>query len=264
MDGHGDADGHVQHHDGGDVEPDRAEPGPGERAHHRHVLESELRRVRRLLPVGVSFGTARPPAGTHILVLGRDTKIYHKHQIAPNATANWTDWKCLTPDLSQVPCSTAPACGGFDNSPAVAWTPGDNGTAVVFVRQLGDLDIFETHLEDPADPDSWSDLRAPACICNYPPCANQTKCGVALCDEKGVDCSVHPTSSNLYWSHGPLFPTSELSLLVEGDRLALYYRGFDGAYYKSLQEVAGDVGGKFAYPPTRLGGFSDNLNSVIE
>ena len=122
---------------------------------------------------------------------------------------------------------------------------------------------IETHLEDPADPDSWSALRPPACICNYPPCANQTKCGVALCDEKGVDCSVEPTTSDAYWSYGPFFPTSELSLLREGDSLALYYRGFDGGYYKSLQSTPGDPA-KFVYPPTRLGGFDGGENAIIE
>ena len=199
--------------------------------------------------------------GTHVIVLVRDTKLYHKHQTAPNASADWSAWKCLTPDLSKIACSTAPACGGFDNSPVV--NVDANGTATVFVRQMSDLDIFETHLEDPADPDSWSALRPPACICNYPPCANQTKCGVALCDEKGVDCSVEPTTSDAYWSYGPFFPTSELSLLREGDSLALYYRGFDGGYYKSLQSNPGDPA-KFVYPPTRLGGFDGGENAIIE
>ena len=87
--------------------------------------------------------------------------------------------------------------------------------------------------------------------------------GVALCDEKGVDCSVEPTTSDAYWSYGPFFPTSELSLLREGDSLALYYRGFDGGYYKSLQSNPGDPA-KFAYPPTRLGGFDGGENAIIE
>jgi len=205
-----------------------------------------------------------PHYGAHVLVRGRDTKIYHKHQIAPDEDANWTAWKCLTPDLAKIPCSTAPACGGYDNAPAVAWQPGVNGTAMVFMRQIGDLDLHETHLTDPTDPDSWSDIRAPACICNYPPCKNQTRCGVAQCDAKGVDCSKEPTSSRRYWSYGTFFPTSEVNLLVEDQKLAMYYRGFDGGYYKAVQEVAGDAGGKFLYPPKRLGGFRDDINAVIE
>lgn len=58
------------------------------------------------------------------------------------------------------------------------------------------------------------------------------------------------------------FPTSEVSLLAEGDKLALYYRGFDGAYYKSVQRVAGDVGGKFG-GYNRLGGM-DDPNAIFE
>ena len=36
--------------------------------------------------------------------------------------------------------------------------------------QMDDLDIHEMHLTDPTDPDSWSNLRGPACLCNFPPC----------------------------------------------------------------------------------------------
>ena len=107
-----------------------------------------------------------------------------------------------------------PACGGYDNSPVVAWQP-VNGTLVMMIRQVSgvgrgargvghpplypfcvrfplvflntsrvltpsplhprpsqmdDLDIHEMHLTDPTDPDSWSNLRGPACLCNFPPC----------------------------------------------------------------------------------------------
>ena len=64
------------------------------------------------------------------------------------------------------------------------------------------------------------------------------------------------------WNPQPAFPTSDLSLLPEGDKLSLYYRGFDGGYYKSTQVVAGDADGKFG-PFDRLGGI-DGANSVIE
>lgn len=204
-----------------------------------------------------------PNYGQHVVVLGRDSKLYHKHQVATAPDSNWTSWKCMTPDLTKVPCSIAPRCGGFDNNPAVAWQP-TNGTAVLFVRQIDDVDIHETHLADPADPDSWTPLRAPACICNFPPCGNQTKCGVEKnCDESGVDCDITPTSSRQFWGIGPFFPTSELSLLPQGDKLALHFRGFDGAFYKMLQQTAGDAGGKMG-EANRLGGFGDNPTSIIE
>lgn len=211
-----------------------------------------------------------PHYGTHVLALGRDAKLYHKHQTSPDESSKWSAWKCITPDLTKVPCSTAPRCGGYDSNPVVQWQP-VNGTAVVFLRQQDDLDIHETHLMDPTDPDSWSPMREPACICNFPPCVDrpgkpdQTKCGVeANCDNKGVDCSLKPTSSRDYWNTQPAFPTSDLSLLPEGDLLALYFRGFDGAYYKMSQLTAGDAGGKFGIP-NRLGGLDSNdPNAVIE
>ena len=54
-----------------------------------------------------------------------------------------------------------------------------------------------------------------------------------------------------------------MQLMPEGDVLTLYFRGFDGAYYKMREDKAGDPGGKFG-PPTRLGGFSDDPHSIIE
>ncbi|KAK7230857.1 hypothetical protein SO694_00074028 [Aureococcus anophagefferens] len=91
-----------------------------------------------------------------------------------------------------------------------------------------------------------------------------TKCGVALCDEKGVDCSVEPTTSDAYWSYGPFFPTSELSLLREGGRQprALLPR----LRRRLLQVPPVDPGdpAKFVYPPTRLGGFDGGENAIIE
>ena len=145
----------------------------------------------------------------------------------------------------------------------MAWQP-KNGTGILFVRQSDDLDIHETHLADPADPDSWAPMRAPACICNFPPCANQRKCGVeANYDNSGVDCSITPTSSRQFWANGPYFPTSELVLQPQGNKLALLFRGFDGGLYKLLQETAGDAGGKMG-AAVRLGGLMGGANSIIE
>ena len=92
-----------------------------------------------------------PSYGTHVLALGRDARLYHKHQTGTSIGALWAPWKCLTPDFTKVPCSTAPHCGGYDSNPVVQWQP-VNGTAVVFLRQQDDLDIHETRLEDPTDP----------------------------------------------------------------------------------------------------------------
>ena len=208
-----------------------------------------------------------PHYGLHVLVLGRDSKLYHKHQTltaSGEKGGKWTEWKCLTQDLTKVPCSSAPHCGGYDNNPVVAWQP-VNGTAVAFVRQMDDLTIHELHLTDPTDPDSWSKIRGPVCLCNFPPCTNlnQTKCGTeSNCDNKGVDCDLHPPSSNEFWSTQPSFPTSDLSLLSDGEHLNLYYRGFDGGYYTMQQLGAGDASGKYS-APNRVGSIND-INGVVE
>jgi hypothetical protein len=135
---------------------------------------------------------------------------------------------------------------------------------------MDDLDVHEFHLEDPKNPDSWTAPRGPACLCNYPPCVgrkgkpDQTRCGAqAECDNSGPDCTKTPSTSDIYWNESPAFPTSELSLIAEGDLLSLYFRGFDGAYYKSQQLKAGEVNGKFG-PFYRLGGLLGGNNAIIE
>lgn len=198
------------------------------------------------IPVAIN-----PNYGGHIVALGRDGKIYHKYQTSPGFSGNWTDWKCLTPDLTKVPCSAAPKCNGYDNNPVIVWQP-VNGTLVVFVRQMDDLDVHEFHLANPKDPESWIPVRAPSCLCNFPPCENQTKCGTeANCDNKGVNCDdpQHHTASLQYWNSQPIFPTSELQVLADAEnKLNLIFRGFDGNLYVVRQETAGDAGGKWETP----------------
>jgi len=210
------------------------------------TAEDGLKAVPAVREVTHRIPTAfNPHYGTHVVVVGRDSKLYHKHQVSAEVGSNWSAWKCITPDLTKIPCSSAPACHGYDNNPAIAMQP-VNGTLVVFARQMDDLTVHEFHLEDVTDPDSWSDIRGPACLCNFPPCDGQTKCGAsAQCSNDGPDCSKTPSSLRSYWNVGPCFPTSELTLVAEGDKLSMYYRGFDGGYYKTQQETAGDVGGKF-------------------
>lgn len=212
-----------------------------------------------------------PHYGGHIVMRGRDGKIYHKYQRTANASlqtdglphtkGNWTDWKCLTPDLTKIPCSSAPKCNGYDNNPVIAVQPED-GTLVVFARQMDDLDIHEMHLTEAQDPESWCAMRAPACLCNFPPCTNQTKCGTqANCDNKGVDCSDkdHQPNSTKYWSTQPSFPTSELNLIADTEgKLNLYFRGFDGNFYVTRQGIAGNAVAKYE-PPVMFG-----TNAIVE
>ena len=60
----------------------------------------------------------------------------------------------------------------------------------------------------------------------------------------------------------PAFPTSDLSLLANGDVLNLLFRGFDGAMYSMQQLKAGDAAGKFG--PAVMVGTQDDPNSILE
>lgn len=194
-----------------------------------------------------------PNYGIHVVVTARDGKLYHKHQSHPGHDGNFSDWKCITPDTTKIPCMIAPKCIGYDSTPAMIWQP-KNGTLVVFVRSLDDLDVHEMHLQDPKDPDSWSPMRAPACLCNFPPCVDkgQTKCGArAHCDNQGVDCgnAAHNSSLPKYWNSRAIFPTSELQLVADVDDLInMFYRGFDGNLYGLKQHNAGESNGKYGVP----------------
>lgn len=189
-----------------------------------------------------------PNYGVHLVVVGIDGKIYHRHQTGgPNG--EWSDMKCITPDLTKVPCSSKPHCRGYDGNPAMLWQP-VNGTLVVFVRHMDDLVPHEFHLTDPKNPDSWSTFRGPTCLCNFPPCPekNQTKCGVvSSCDNQGVDCNAHPETGREFWhTAGPIFPTSEMVLLPDDEgKINMYFRGFTGTYWKVQQVTAGDAAGKY-------------------
>jgi len=210
-----------------------------------------------------------PNYGLHVTVLGRDGRLYHKHQYTPGEKGNWSGWKCLTPNFKDVPCSMKPHCNGYDNNPAMAMQP-TNGTLIMFARQMDDLVPHEFHLNDPKDPDSWTAARGPSCLCNFPPCPEhkQTQCGVvSRCDNLGVNCDdpAHARTSNSYYFVGPIFPTSELVLRndPENKKLNLYWRGFDGGLYKTTQTTAGDADGKW----TDVGGGMLNFggfNSTIE
>merc|ERR1711924_534409 len=122
------------------------------------------------------------------------------------------------------------------------------GTMIAFVRQMNDLVPHELHLNDPKDPDSWSAIREPTCLCNFPPCQGQVLCGVVKeCDNIGKNCDIAKPESRDYYEFGPIFPTSELSLIpnMTSKKPTLYWRGFDGHLYGSVQNKAGDAGGKW-------------------
>jgi len=76
---------------------------------------------------------------------------------------------------------------------------------------------------------------------NFPPCENQTKCGLsAQCDNKGVDCSTADTS--VYWNDHAPFPTSNMNALRDPQTgtIRVIFRGFNGKMYENHQVISGN------------------------
>ena len=73
-----------------------------------------------------------------------------------------------------------------------------DGRAEIFIRITGDLTLWHMYQTDAKNPLAWDRPRGPVCLCNFPPCKGQTKCGIAgSCDNKGVDCN-HQNPAD-YW-----------------------------------------------------------------
>ena len=114
-----------------------------------------------------------------------------------------------------------------------------DGRAEIFIRITGDLTLWHMYQTDAKNPLAWDVPRGPVCLCNFPPCKGQTKCGIAgSCDNKGVDCN-HQNPAD-YWSDHSGFPTSNMNTHVDPKTglVSLFYRGFDGRV-SSAQGVRG-------------------------
>eukprot|EP00164_Ancoracysta_twista_P007438 GFYU01010559.1.p1 GENE.GFYU01010559.1~~GFYU01010559.1.p1 ORF type:complete len:239 (-),score=71.05 GFYU01010559.1:54-770(-) len=169
-----------------------------------------------------------PNYGLHVFALGKDRKIYHRWQNKTDANPiGFSDWHMLTPGNLTWDCD--PAAG-----------INEDGRIEVFFRNTVDLDLWQIRQTDATNPLSWSNMRGPACICNYPPCP---------------ECYNVPYDK--FWSMQPLFPTSDTTVVkdpVDG-HLQVLYRGFDGALYIVEQVKAGD--------PTKYHG-AKRFEAIIE
>ena len=106
------------------------------------------------------------------------------------------------------------------------------------IRLLADKNLWQLYQKDPTDPQSFTAPRSPWCLCNFPPCQNQTKCGLeAQCDNKGVDCSTADTS--VYWNDHAPFPTSNTNALLDPvtGTVKVIFRGFNGEMYEQQHQL---------------------------
>jgi len=182
-----------------------------------------------------------PHYGLHVFARGENSSLFHKFQVGPavGGEANMSEWHCLTP----VPGYTS---GGL--KPLIFWEDptaaiNDDGRAEIFIRLTGDLDLWQLYQTDAKDPLAWTAPRAPACLCNFPPCTDkgQTKCGVVTqCDNTGLDCDKEDQSQ--YWGQGAAFPTANMNIMKDpkNGQLTVIFRNFDGQMYTTTQMIPGN------------------------
>jgi len=178
--------------------------------------------------------------GLHVFARGANSSIWHKFQTSWTTDESggypMSGWLCMTYKNGTTSDGTHPLI--FWNDPVAALN--HDGRAELFVRIQPDLDVWQMYQTDANDPMAWAQPRGPLCLCNFPPCANQSKCGVnGQCDNLGVDC-IH-ANPNDYWSDHTGWPTANMNTFVDKDGLiSLVYRGFDGRMYVDVQAKAGN------------------------
>merc|ERR1711964_45507 len=112
-----------------------------------------------------------------------------------------------------------------DGDPEVAVNK--DGRLELFARFHDNLDLWQMYQQNPKDPTDWSVPRESSCVDQ-----NQTTSKWYCLQPK----------STQYWNTQPVFPTSDVNLLVSpvDGRLQLFYRGFDGRMYMSQQANTGN------------------------
>ena len=108
------------------------------------------------------------------------------------------------------------------------------------MRLFVDKNLWQMYQKDPKDPQSFTAPRGPTCLCNFPPCSGQKKCGLAnQCDNKGVDCT--KADPSVSWNDHAPFPTSNMNALRAPDgTVHVYFRGFNGQFYENHQVTPGN------------------------
>ena len=182
--------------------------------------------------------------GRYIIGLGKNGQIYQNYeQFEKNTPFIWSGWNQLTMYCPSAN-NTQRLCN-FDTDPVLA--KNNDGRLEVFARFHDNLDLWQMYMSDPYDVTSWTAPREPSCV------DQDQKTGLwwCLCPTGGFkNMCAYPAKS--YWNNQPVFPTSDLSTLINttDNRLQLYFRGFAGHYWMVQQAVPGDS--SFYLPPVQV------------
>eukprot|EP00658_Telonema_sp_P-2_P004685 TRINITY_DN11736_c0_g1_i5.p1 TRINITY_DN11736_c0_g1~~TRINITY_DN11736_c0_g1_i5.p1 ORF type:complete len:287 (+),score=54.60 TRINITY_DN11736_c0_g1_i5:234-1094(+) len=156
------------------------------------------------------FGIHKTEYGIHVFATSKDGYIVHQVSLGPgNQDPNSTGVWLLMPNAHQ---GSTPSghLQTYDSDPSVGQN--DDGRLEILVRSHISLDFWHYYQTNASDPHSWVGPREPACLCNFPPCDGQTRCGNnAQCGNDGYDCSApgFENSGPRWWNTQAIFPTSD-------------------------------------------------------
>ena len=190
------------------------------------------------------FGVKTMSYGMHIFAASKDGFMVHQvvKPMAPGVMPSEKDigtW-LLLPNKHQgsTPATDAQT---YDSDPIVGQNA--DGRLEILVRSHISLDYWHYYQVDASDPYTWVGPREPACLCNFPPCDGQVRCGNnANCGNDGYDCSA-PGFENegaKWWNSQAIFPTSDGTFVNDNGTLKIFYRGFDGLMYSVQQTIPGN------------------------
>jgi len=164
------------------------------------------------------FGVKKMSYGLHVFALSKEGYIVHQvvnstssRIPSPTASGVWL----LMPNSHQG-STPAGQPQTYDSDPILGQN--DDGRLEILIRSHISLDFWHYYQEDANDPYKWVGPREPACLCNFPPCENQTRCGNnENCGNDGYDCSApgFENSGPKWWNSQAIFPTSDGTFVNE-------------------------------------------------
>eukprot|EP00656_Telonema_subtile_P032419 TRINITY_DN3558_c0_g2_i1.p1 TRINITY_DN3558_c0_g2~~TRINITY_DN3558_c0_g2_i1.p1 ORF type:complete len:308 (+),score=50.69 TRINITY_DN3558_c0_g2_i1:133-1056(+) len=158
------------------------------------------------------FAVKQMSYGVHVFAVSKEGYIVHQVSLGEggsvppaNATGIWQ----LLPNAHQGSTPSGKP-QTYDSDPVIEQN--DDGRLEILVRSHISLDFWHYYQVDAKDPYTWVGPREPACLCNFPPCEGQTRCGNNVnCGNDGYDCSApgFENSGSKWWNTQAIFPTSD-------------------------------------------------------
>lgn len=204
------------------------------------ALVGSARAYNQTLPSGntTRFCVKEMSYGAHVFALSDKGVIVH--QVAKEGSTDPGLWYELpNPHQGSTPSADLQT---YDSDPVMGQN--DDGRLEIFIRSHISLDFWHWYQVNASDPWTWVGPREPACLCNFPPCEGQKKCGNNVnCGNDGYDCSApgFENSGPKWWNTQAVFPTSDPTITKGKDgRLKVFFRGFDGLMYTVQQKIPGN------------------------